>query len=75
MKLVYFVPEFKPNDFSTNVLRSMFGTFEDNETCQKSSTKLDTLETNISPVKFVPTLRIVDKKVAWITCDNLLMKI
>ena len=53
----------------------MFGTFEDNETCQKSSTKLDTLETNISPVKFVPTLRIVDKKVAWITCDNLLMKI
>ena len=35
--------EFKPNEFSTNVLRSMFGTFEDNETCQKSSIKLDPL--------------------------------
>jgi hypothetical protein len=26
-------------------------------------------------VKFVPILRIVEKKATWITCDNLLMKI
>ena len=32
--------EFKPNNVSTDVLRSMFGTFEDNGTCQKSSIKL-----------------------------------
>ena len=29
--------EFQPNDVSTNVLRSVFGSLEDNETCQKSS--------------------------------------
>jgi hypothetical protein len=67
--------EFKPNNVSTDVLRSMFGTFEDNGTCQKCSIKLVPLKTYVSPVKFVSTLRIVDKKVAWITCDNLLMKI
>ena len=27
--------EFKPNNVSTDVLRSMFGTFKDNETCQR----------------------------------------
>jgi hypothetical protein len=68
--------EFKPSNVSTDVLRSMFGTFEENETCQKSSIKLVSLETYVSPLKFT-TLCIVDKKSAWIIsdADNLLMKI
>ena len=35
--------EFKPNDVSTDVLSSMFGTFEDNETCQKKFYKTRTV--------------------------------
>ena len=68
--------EFKPSNVSTDVLHSMFGTFEENETCQKSSIKLVPLETYVSPLKFT-TLCIVDKKSAWIIsdADNLLMKI
>jgi hypothetical protein len=68
--------EFKPSNVSTDVLRSMFGTFEENETCQTSSIKLVPLETYVSPSKFT-TLCIVDKKSAWIIsdADNLLMKI
>ena len=53
----------------------MFGTFDENETCQKSYIKLVSLETYVSPLQFVSTLHIVDKKVAWITCDILLTKI
>jgi len=66
--------EFKPNNVSTDVLWSIFGSLEDHEICQKSSIKLVPLETYVSPVQFVRILRIVDQKVAWITCDNLLMK-
>jgi len=69
--------EFKPNNVSTDVLRSIFGSLEDHEICQKSSIKLVPLETYVSPLKFTRTLRIVDKKIAWIICDadNVLMKI
>ena len=69
--------EFRPNNVSTDVLRVMFGTFEDNESSQKSSIKLVPLETYVSPFKFTTTLCIVDKNSAWIICDadNLLMKI
>ena len=69
--------EFKPNNVSTDVLRSMFGSLEYSDTCQKCSIKLASLETYVSPFKFTTTLRIVDKKAAWIICDadNLLKKI
>jgi hypothetical protein len=69
--------EFNPPNVSTDVLRSMFGSLENNKTCQKISIKLFPLETYVSPLKFTRTLRIVDKKAAWIICDadNLLMKI
>ena len=68
--------EFKPNNVSTDVLRSMFGSLEYSDTCQKCSIKLAPLETYVSPSKFT-TLCIVDKKSAWIIsdADNLLMKI
>ena len=69
--------EFKPNNVSTDVLRSMFGSLDYSDTCQKCSIKLAPLETYVSPFKFTTTLRIVDKKAAWIICDadNLLKKI
>ena len=68
--------ELKPNNVSTDVLYSMFGSLEYNETCQKCFIKLAPLETYVSPSKFT-TLCIVDKKSAWIIsdADNLLMKI
>jgi hypothetical protein len=55
----------------------MFGSLEYSDTCQKCSIKLAPLETYVSPLKFTTTLRIVDKKAAWIICDadNLLKKI
>ena len=69
--------EFKPNNVSTNVLFSMFGSLEYNETCQKCFIKLAPLETYVSPLKYTTTLRVVDKKAASSICDsdNLLMKI
>jgi hypothetical protein len=69
--------EFKPNNVSTDVLFSMFGSLEYNETCQKCFIKLAPLETYVSPLKYTTTLRVVDKKAASSICDsdNLLMKI
>ena len=69
--------EFNPNNVSTDVLRSMFGSLEYSDTCQKCSIKLAPLETYVSPFKSITTLRIVDKKAAWTiyNSNNLLMKI